>query len=66
MDLWQLHASLNPRAQNAPDSFIANVDEGATAHAIRLTAKQDGSFELVNDRTGFARTYGPSGKKTRR
>ena len=66
MDLWQLHASLNPRSRNAPDSFIANVDEGTTAYWIKLTAKDDGSFELVNDRTGFARKYESRGKKNRR
>ena len=66
MDLWQLHASLTPRAQNAPDAFVANVDEGATAYWIKLTAKDDGSFELVNARTGFARQYGPRGKKNHR
>jgi competence protein ComEC len=66
MDLWQLHASLNPRSRNAPDAFIANVDEGTTAHWIKLTAKDDGSFELVNDRTGFARKYESRGKKNRR
>ncbi len=25
-DLWQLHASRNPNAENSADSFIANVD----------------------------------------
>ncbi len=65
MDLWQLHASLNTGSRNAPESFIANLDEGTTAYWIKLTAKEDGSFEVVNDRTGFARKYGPRGKKNR-
>jgi len=65
MDLWQLHASLNPRSRNAPDAFIANVDEGTTAYWIKLTAKEDGSFEVVNDRTGFVRKYGPREEKNR-
>jgi competence protein ComEC len=65
MDLWQLHASLNPLSQNAPDAFIANVDEGTTAFWIKLTATADGRFEIVNNRTGFARKYEPRGKQIR-
>jgi beta-lactamase superfamily II metal-dependent hydrolase len=59
MDLWQLHESRNPRAQNAPPEFIANVDEGVTAYWIKLTAREDGSFDLFNSRTGFRKTYFP-------
>ena len=58
-DLWQLHESRNPGAQNAPDSFIANVDDGAAAHWIKLTAMGDGGFRIVNGRTGFTKTYPP-------
>jgi hypothetical protein len=57
MDLWQLHESRNQGADNAPDAFIANVDDGATAYWIRLTANSDGSFELLNSRTGFLKKY---------
>ena len=56
-DLWQLHASRKAGAVNSADQFLANVDEGATAYPIRLTAYADGSFRIVNGRTGFARTY---------
>jgi beta-lactamase superfamily II metal-dependent hydrolase len=59
MDLWQLHESRNRGAQNAPDSFIANVDDGMTAYWIKLTAKDDGSFELLNSRNGFVKKYRP-------
>jgi competence protein ComEC len=59
MDLWQLHESRNRGAQNAPDAFIANVDDGETAFWIKLTAREDGSFELLNSRTGFVKTYWP-------
>jgi competence protein ComEC len=59
MDLWQLHESRNKGAQNAPDAFIANVDDGATAYWIKLTASDDGSFEVINPRTGFAKKYWP-------
>ncbi|MGB7219921.1 MAG: MBL fold metallo-hydrolase, partial [Vicinamibacterales bacterium] len=56
-DLWQLHESRNAGAKNAPDSFIANVDEGQTAYWIKLTASDDGRFTIVNGRTGFTKTY---------
>lgn len=59
MDLWQLHASRNSGAENAPDAFIANVDDGATAYWIKLTAHEDGGFELFNARTGFLKKYWP-------
>jgi len=60
MDLWQLHESRNPGAQNAPDAFIANVDDGVTAYWIKLTAHDDGSFEVANQRTGFTKKYSSS------
>ena len=43
--MWQLHESRNKGAQNSPDAFIANVDDGITAFWIKLTASDDGSFE---------------------
>jgi beta-lactamase superfamily II metal-dependent hydrolase len=59
LDLWQLHASRHAGADNAPDGFIANVDDGATSHWIRLTAQPDGAFTVSNDRTALTRTYHP-------
>ena len=60
MDLWQLHASLEHGARNAPDSFIANLDEGTTAYWIKLTAKDDGSFEVVNTDPASPRSTRPA------
>jgi hypothetical protein len=57
--LWQLHESRNDAAQNAPDAYIANVDEGVTSFWLKLTAKEDGSFQLINSRTGFVKNYKP-------
>ena len=57
MDLWQLHESRNDGALNSPADFIANVDDGATAFYLKLTARQDGSFEIANSRTGFVKRY---------
>jgi len=58
IDLWQLHRSLNNEALNAPDPFLANVDDGTvTSYALRLTASDDGSFRVTNPRTGFSKSY---------
>jgi hypothetical protein len=57
VDLWQLHASRRERVENAPDDFIANVDEECEGRWIRLTARDDGRFTVVNGRNGFTRTY---------
>jgi beta-lactamase superfamily II metal-dependent hydrolase len=59
MDLWQLHESRNLGAQNSADPFIANVDDGTTAYWLKLTAREDGSFEMLNSRTGFLKKYRP-------
>lgn len=56
-DLWQLHASRHHGAQNSPEHLIANVDDGLTSYWIKLTAFDDGSFRIVNSRTGFTKTY---------
>src|SRR5688572_30313386 len=58
-DLWQLHASRNERVVNSPEGLIANVDDGTTGYPIRLTAFADGSFRIVNARTGFGKSYPP-------
>ncbi len=57
MDLWQLHASRNRGARNAPEEFLANVDDGITSYSLRLSANADGSFRIVNGRTGFSKSY---------
>jgi competence protein ComEC len=58
-DLWQLHATTNPGADNAPDVFLANVDDGVSAYWIKLTANDDGGFAVSNSRNGFTKTYPP-------
>jgi beta-lactamase superfamily II metal-dependent hydrolase len=57
-DLWQLHRTQSAGLENAPEPFIANVDDGTkTSYALRLSASDDGSFRIVNARDGFAKTY---------
>jgi beta-lactamase superfamily II metal-dependent hydrolase len=55
-DVWQLHRSENPGARNFTDEQIANLDE-RTAHWIKLSANDDGSFRVMNGRTGVAKSY---------
>ena len=57
-DLWQLHALTRETVTNAPDDFVANVDEASDGNWLRMTAHKDGSFRIVNGRTGFAKGYG--------
>lgn len=57
-DLWQLHYSMEGgKEHNAPDSFIANVDEHCEGKYLELTAKSDGSFTVVNSRNKFQKVY---------
>jgi len=59
-DIWQLHYSMEGgKEHNAPDSFIANVDEHCEGLGLELEAKQDGSFTIINARNKFQKAYGP-------
>jgi competence protein ComEC len=57
-DVWQIHASEAAGAQNFADDHIANLDE-STTHWIKLSAHADGSFQVVNGRTGQGKSYPP-------
>jgi competence protein ComEC len=56
LDGWQLHTSRRAGADNFSDDRIANLDE-TTAHWIKVSARDDGSFDVENGRTGFVKTY---------
>jgi len=56
VDVWQLHRSENAGAQNASADRIANLDE-TTAHWIKMSASEDGSFVVTNGRTGASTRY---------
>jgi len=57
-DLWQLHyAVAGGKEHNAPDSFIANLDEQCTGQYIKLTAEGNGSFTVWNQRNKFEKAY---------
>ena len=73
IDLWQNHYSVpGGQEHNRPETFIANLSEGAplpgarpgaapvhtgTAHWIKVSARADGSFTISNSRTAFTRAY---------
>jgi competence protein ComEC len=55
-DVWQLHRSEAAGEKNFTADHIANLDE-STAHWIKLSAGEDGSFRVTNQRTGDTKTY---------
>ncbi len=58
-DVWQLHfADAGGSEHNAADPFIANVTEADTGFYLKLTAREDGSFEVFNARNKYEKKYG--------
>jgi competence protein ComEC len=57
VDSWQLHLSGEATEDNAPVERVANLDE-TTAHWLKVTARDDGSFSIANPRTGVTKAYG--------
>jgi len=57
-DVWQLHASAEAADANFPSRYIANPDE-STSYWIKLVASADGSFRVLNQRTGEWTSYAP-------
>jgi competence protein ComEC len=54
--VWQLHLSAEAGDENFAPPYVANLDE-STAHWIKLIARQDGSFRVLNQRTGEWKEY---------
>lgn len=55
-EVWQLHRSEGAGDQNFSRETTANLDE-STAHWLKLTASDDGSFKVLNARTGEVKSY---------
>jgi len=55
-DVWQVHRAEAAGDQNFAADHIANLDE-STEHWIKLSARPDGSFQVVNQRTGQSKSY---------
>jgi competence protein ComEC len=73
-NIWQLHYSVARPARalfgettdqggkdlNTPEPFIANLDEEhTTAYSLKISAQEDGSFSVTNQRTGYTKEYKP-------
>jgi competence protein ComEC len=58
-DFWQLHYSDNVgKDVNSAEQFIANfTDAGDGGHYIKLSARTDGSFTVMNGRNKFVKEY---------
>jgi len=57
-ETWQLHRSEITGAQNFAEDQIANLGD-TTSNWIRIRASADGSFVVLNNRTGVAKRYPP-------
>jgi competence protein ComEC len=57
-ETWQLHRSEVSGAENFAAEHIANLSE-ATSNWIMVRASEDGSFAVINHRTGVTTRYPP-------
>jgi competence protein ComEC len=55
-NVWQLHASADAADANFRSPYIANLDE-STGYWIKLVGSEDGSFRVLNQRTGEWTSY---------
>ncbi len=56
--LWQLHyAAESDRQHNVPEDHIANVKENCEGKFLKVLADADGTFTILNGRTGVTKTY---------
>jgi hypothetical protein len=57
-DIWQVHYAIaGGKDNNAPDSFIANIDENCEGKYIKLSVMPDGTFTVTNSRNNYTKTY---------
>lgn len=57
-DTWELHfAVAGGKENNAPDPFVANVDEICEGKWLKMTAMKDGAFTIENSRNKYEKTY---------
>jgi beta-lactamase superfamily II metal-dependent hydrolase len=58
--LWQLHWSEEGgAAHNSQPEFLANLGGPDDGHYLKITARRDASFDLLNSRTGRTVSYQP-------
>ncbi|MEO8050676.1 MAG: MBL fold metallo-hydrolase [Acidobacteriota bacterium] len=59
-DIWQLHFSLTGgKDYNAADPFIANLEEHGQGMYLKVSASEDGSFTVFNQRNKYNKSYPP-------
>ncbi len=60
-DVWQAHFSTRNAqpGDNSPEDYIANLEAtpGHIGHYIKISARADGSFSVMNSRNGFEKPY---------
>ena len=57
-DLWMLHtAEDSDAAHNSGEPLVANLKGGADGAYLKVVASADGSFSVMNSRTGETKTY---------
>ncbi len=56
-DIWQVHRSINPGADNSPDDYVANLEAACQGKWLHLSAGTDGTFTVTNSRNGFSKIY---------
>jgi competence protein ComEC len=62
-DLWQLHYSEEGgAAHNVAARQIANLQGADTGHYLKVTALENGRFEVFNSRNGVTKAYPEKGK----
>ncbi len=58
LDIWQLHfADAGGSEHNTQDPFIANTSEADTGYYLKVTANEDGSFDVYNARNKLSKEY---------
>lgn len=58
VDLWMLHtAEGSDAAHNSPAPLIANLKGGSDGAYLKVVAHVDGSFSVMNARTGMTKEY---------
>jgi competence protein ComEC len=61
-DIWQLHYSEDGgKDHNTVDTKIANVGDSDDGFYLKVTASEDGSFEVYNPRNKFSQKYAAKG-----
>jgi competence protein ComEC len=56
--LWQLHYSQDAGSANTPSRYIANSQGPDKGYPFEVVASRDGSFSVLNPRTGVKLAYG--------